>query len=301
MVSARFSKLLERIEPNLRDILTYGRHEQTVTARLQTVFRTSSVRRIGSYARETSIRTTSDIDLMLILKRAEVYWGDNFKTSSTILDNVRDELEARYRNTSVVRDKQAIVVRFGGNLFPVDVVPAFYWQQQTITWQNGTTSQYPVYMIPDADGWWMPSSPDAHNKYISDANSKSRGKLKRVAKLIRFWRSCRVPAIPLNSFFVEIWLAANELCVGAKSYALCLNDALVSMANCDCANIEDPLGISGDIPAANSEPKRQKALTAVQASAEHAYRAIMAESAQNTREAIRQWNVVFNHRFPKIV
>jgi predicted nucleotidyltransferase len=301
LISSRFSKLLEKIEPNSRDQAIYALHERTVTTRLETIFKTNSVRRMGSYARETSIRTASDIDLMLIFKREEIRWGDDWKTSDTILDNVRDELRARYRNTRVVRDEQAIVVRFRGNQYPIDVVPAFYWSNEAVTWQNGETNQYPVYMIPDANGWWMPTSPDAHNKYLNDADSISRGKLKSIAKLIKFWRSCRTPSIPLNSFYVEIWLAVNEICVGVKSYAQCFIDALISMARDDCSGIEDPLGISGNIPSVNTERKRVIALNAVKASVEHAERAILAENSKNLREAVRQRNIVFNYQFPTIV
>jgi len=301
VISSRFSKLLGKIEPNSRDQAIYALHERTVTTRLETIFKTSSVRRIGSYARDTSIRTISDIDLMLILKREEIRWGDDWKTSDTMLDSVRSELRARYPNTPVVRDQQAVVVRFGGNQYPIDVVPAFYWSNKAVTWQNGEINQYPVYMIPDANGSWMPTSPDAHNKYLNDADRMSGGKLKRVVKLIKFWRSCRTPSIPINSFYVEIWLAANEICVGVKSYAQCFNDALISMARDDCSGIEDPVGISGNIPAANSERKRLTALNAVKASAGRAEKAIMAENSKNVREAIRQWNIVFNYRFPATV
>lgn len=299
IVSSRFSKLLEKIEPNSRDRAIYALHEQTVTARLQAVFKTSSIRRMGSYARETSIRTTSDIDLMLILKREEIRWGNGWKSSFTILDNLRDELKARYRQTEVVRDEQAIVARFRGNRFPIDVVPAFYWEHESVIWHNGETSKYPVYMIPDATGGWMPSSPDAHNKYLNEANRRSGGKLKRIARLIKFWRSCRSPAIPLNSFYVEMWLAVNETCVGVKSYAQCLRDTLVSIADSNCLGVEDPLGISGEIPAANTKFKKQRLLNAVYASANHANKAILAESGKNLREAISQWELVFNHHFPK--
>lgn len=301
IISSRFSKLLENIEPNSRDQAIYALHERTVTTRLETIFKTSSVRRIGSYARETSIRTTSDIDLMLIFKREEIRWGDDWKTSDTMLDSVRNELRARYRSTPVVRDQQAVVVRFRGNQYPIDVVPAFYRSNEAVTWQNGEVNQYPVYMIPDADGWWMPTSPDAHNKYLNDADRMSRGKLKRIAKLIKFWRSCRTPSIPINSFYVEIWLAVNEICVGGKSYAQCFNDALVSMARDDCFGLEDPLGISGNIPAANTERKRLTTLNAVRASAERAEKAILAENNKNFREAVRYWNIVFNYQFPTTV
>lgn len=291
-VAARFIKLLGRIAPSPRDNLVYRVHEQTVKRRLETAFQTNRVVRIGSYARGSSIRATSDIDLMLILKRDEVRWGDGWKTSPTVLGNVRDELLRRYPRTDVVRDVHAVVVRFADNQHPVDVVPAFYLQ-------HGGVKNYPVYMIPDGEGWWMPTSPHAQNKFIKDADERSRGKLKRVAQLIKFWRRCREPHIPLNSFHVELLLAIENICVGPKGYAVCFRDALVTLANRKYRALQDPLGISGLIPAAYTEDKRQRSLAAVIASANHAYKALIAEGQGRIAEAIRQWDIVFNYQFPK--
>src|ERR1700694_831373 len=121
--------LLLRIEPTDRDLQVYESHRQSITRRLETVFATNKVELIGSYSRGSCIRSTSDIDLLLRLKREEVRWGEGYKSSSTILDHVRNELVNRYPATPVVRDVHAVVVRFADNQHPVDVIPGFYLQQ----------------------------------------------------------------------------------------------------------------------------------------------------------------------------
>lgn len=123
--------------------------------------------------------------------------------------------------------------------------------------------------------------------------------MKQVAKLIKFWRRCRAPHVPLSSFHVELLLAHENICVGAKSYALCLNNALVGLANRECQPLEDPMGIAGSIPAAYTEDKRQKTQAAILASARRAYNALTAESKGNVQEAARLWDLVFNGNFPK--
>jgi hypothetical protein len=291
-IAARFVKLIGRISPSPRDNLIYRVHENTVRRRLETAFQANRVARIGSYARGSAIRATSDIDLMLILKRDEVRRGESWKTSTTVLGHVRDELLSRYPRTDVVRDVHAVVVRFADNQHPVDVVPAFYWQ-------HGGVKNYPIYMIPDGDGGWMPTSPYAHNKFIKEADERSRGKLMRVARLVKFWRRCREPHIPLNSFHLEMLLAAEDICSGPKSYAVCFNNALAALANSEGRALRDPLGISGLIPAAGTEDKRQKVQAATGSSAGHAYKAISAEIQGRIDEAIRQWDIVFNYEFPK--
>lgn len=293
-VADGFKTLLSRIEPTERDIEVYESHRQSITRRLETVFATNRVELIGSYARGSSIRTTSDIDLLLTLKREEVRRGEGYKTSSTILDHVRNELLSRYPATPVKRDVHAIVVQFADNQHPVDVVPGFYLQ-------HGGAMNYPIFAIPDGRGWWMQTSPQSHNKFINDADTQSGGKLKRVARLIKFWRRCRTPRIPLNSFHVELFLAEEKVCVGPMSYALCVNNALAKLANRQCKPLDDPMGISGQVPAAYTEDKKRRAQEAVLASAKRAYNALQAADAGNTREALRLWDLVFNGNFPKNV
>jgi hypothetical protein len=145
----------------------------------------------------------------------------------------------------------------------------------------------------------MPTSPQAHNKFIKDADERSRGRLKQVAKLIKFWRRCREPHIPLNSFHVEMLLADEDICATAKSYAVCFNNVLARLANRKCCGLQDPLKISGTIPAASTDDKRRRTLAAATSSANHAHKAIMAERSGDMAEAVRQWDLVFNYEFPK--
>jgi hypothetical protein len=292
-----FGLLLRRIEPSPRDQDIYLSHEKTVKRRLETVFQANRVIRIGSYSRSSSIRYTSDVDLMLILKREEARWGGGLMSSTTVLNHVRNQLSARYWQTDVGRDGQAVVVRFRGNQYPVDVVPAVYSHHGNITEFNGSVKNYPIFLIPDGNGDWIETSPLAHNKYIKDADAASRGKLKRTAKLIKYWRRCRQPHIPLNSFHTELLLAEDGICVGAKSYALCFHNALTALANRACRQLQDPLGISGLIKAAYTEPMREQAASAALSSAQRSYNAIMAERAEDMREAVRLWDIVFNHKF----
>jgi hypothetical protein len=289
-VALYFGELLKRIEPTFRDKLIYQNHEKTVRRRLETVFRTNRIIKVGSYSRGTSIRHTSDVDLMLVLERDEVRKGEHFKTSTTVLDNVRAQLSDRYFQTNVRRDKQAVVVQFRSNQYPVDIVPAVYYR-------HGGHSSYPIYVIPDGEGGWLETSPPAHNKFIKDADEKSKGKLKRAAKLIKYWRYCREPRIPLNSFHLDLLLASENICAGPKSYALCFNNALATLAIRKCQPLDDPVGISGFIEAANTEAMREKVQNAVLTSAQRAYKAIEAERNGDLDEAVRLWEIVFNHKF----
>lgn len=296
-----FGLILKRIEPRAHEQEIYLSHEKTVKRRLETVFQSNKVIRIGSYSRGSAIRYTSDVDLMLILKRDEARWGGRMMSSTTVLNHVREQLSERYWQTDVGRDGQAVVVRFSGNQHPVDVVPAIYSRHGNITEFDGSVKNYPIFQIPNGSGGWIETSPLAHNKYIKDADAASRGKLKRTAKLIKYWRRCRQPHIPLNSFHIELLLAKEGICIGAKSYAVCFNNTLVTLAKRACRQLQDPLDLAGLIKASYTEAMREQATDAVLSSAQRSYKAIMAEREGDLKEAVRLWEIVFNHKFRKAI
>lgn len=289
-VKARFQILLSRIQPGSREQQLFDQHQGTVKRRLSTVLAAHSVFPIGSYTRGSAIASYSDLDLLLVLKAQEVRWGQSWKSSTTVLNEVRDQLQARYQHTEVGRDGQAIVVQFADGKHPVDVVPGIFAE---------IVDKRPTYWIPDGVGGWLRTSPSAHNAFITSRDSLSAGKLKNVAKLVKYWRLCRSPELPLNSFHVELLLAQEEICIGVKTYGQCLYGLFQTLAQRKCAALQDPIGISGWIAAANTPAKREMVQSGVDFAADHARRALIGEQVGDTQEAVRQWDLVFNGHFPR--
>ncbi len=289
-VSDNFLSLLKRIQPTGGEVQAANRHFETIRTRLETVFTVKKFFAAGSFARDTFIRGRSDVDVFAQITLDEIRWGNGRKSSYTVLDNFRKEIAARLPNTRVGRDVQAIVVSFSD--MDVDVVPAAW---------AGFSSAYkrPLYLIPDGNGDWMQTSPEIHNGFIATKSQESRGKLRGVAQLFKYWRVCRDPAIPISSFHIEMVLASEGVCGGVKSYAECITEMLQKMAERDCAGIRDPYGISGNISAAQTEAQRATAVASVKNSREHAKAALYAERSGNMKEALRQWDIVFNYNFLK--
>jgi hypothetical protein len=288
-VRERFQRLLSRLEYTGPDLAKFELHRISVTRRLHTAFSANRILPIGSAQRQTAIPQSSDLDLMLVLQTKEVYWGRDIMRSSTVLDNVRTELRYRYKNTEIGRDGQAVVVDFEDGERPIDVVPGVF-----VGLKNGVAT----YLIPDGSGDWIQTSPDAHNKLISIADARSGGKLKYIAKLLKYWRGCRIPEIPLRSFHIELLLAYSGTCLGAKTHGQCLFELLKLLSERQCRALQDPCGISGLIPAATTEAKRQRAAATVADSLGHAARALTAEATGRTPDALSQWDLVFNGLFP---
>lgn len=289
-INGCFAKLVNRIQPSETEKQSAQQHLYTVKARLTATFDIRRTLNTGSFARNTFIRGGSDVDLFAVISKKDCTWGDSLVKSTTVLTNVRDELLKRYPTTPVSTDENAVVVSFSSGI-SVDVVPAIF-----DSWISG---QSPLYLIPDGEGWWMPSAPDLHNKFIRTADERSTGKLKRVAQLLKHWCNSRTARIPISSFHIEMLLAAEGICVGPKSYAACVTEALQLLAERGCRGMQDPLQISGVIPATKTEAKREMALAAVRNSRDHAKEACWNDYAGKLNDAWNQWDYVFNYTFPK--
>ena len=199
-VSEAFQSLLRRIQPTGGEMQAANRHFATIKTRLETVFTMKKFPKAGSFSRGTYIRGRSDVDMFAQIALDEIWRGNEWKSSYTMLDKFRREITARLPNTRVGRDVHAVVVGF--NDMDLDVVPAGW---------GGFSKEYkrPLYYIPDGNGGWMVTSPEIHNGYIALKNQESGGKLRAVAQLFKFWRLCRDPAIPISSFHIEMVLASE--------------------------------------------------------------------------------------------
>lgn len=286
-----FTKLLTRIEVPAGQLDKLGTHRGEIQSRLGKVFDLSSLKGIGSHSRHCAIKDHSDLDLMAVISKSDVERSNGWVSSKTILDKIRTELGDRFWQTATGRDGQAVVVNFGSGSLPVDVVPAVF---------SGWNSQpsRPLYCIPDGNGGWMLTSPEAHNAYISDADARSGGKLKSIARLIKYWRVCRQPPIPLSGFHAELVLASENVCGVGKSYAECLRDFFAALSSRAGRSLQDPLGISGLIPCATTYAQQDSVAKAASYALDHADRALRAEWTGDYDEAYRQWDLVFNRQLP---
>mgnify|MGYP000745878555 CR=1 FL=1 len=289
-VAIAFNKLSTAIQPTEYGIIKGKVHASSIKKRLINSFDVRKTLFIGSTARDTAIRGTSDVDLLVVLKRDEARRGDQFISSDTFIQKIRNDLNARFNATTVRRDGQAIVVHFGQGSEPVDVVPAIFHE-----FRGGLGK--PVYLIPNGNGDWMESAPEVHNAYLKKSNESSAGKLRKTTQLLKHWRASR-QGLRLSSIHLELLLASQKICVGAKSYSNCVRDAFHLLRQRECRGLHDPLGVAGTLYAAQTQVQYDQLVAAVDYAADHAQRATEAESRRDWTEARRQWSIVFNGAFP---
>ena len=290
-VGDAFAALLDRIEPLDSELADIRTKMSTINRRLVDSFGIKKIFLAGSHKRGTAIRRHSDVDFFVLFPVAESQWGGHRISSETFIEKIRKDLTGRYPNTQISRDEQAVVVKFGSGANSVDVVPAVF---------HGFSEQKrPMYLIPKGVGEWKVTSPDSHDTYIESANEASGRKLRYVSKLLKYWRHCREADIKLSSFHIELYLADSGICSGVSSYSYCVAKALWDLKERNCRAMQDPLRISGLVPAARTAAYQEKVSRSIAASANHAAYAYSAENKGDHVEARRQWDIVFNGSFPK--
>jgi predicted nucleotidyltransferase len=292
MIAAAFAAIIDRSYLTPRDHELFESHRTSVTRALETRLETIKVEVIGSFARGTAVHGSSDIDLLTVLQKQSVTWGGQLMSSTTVLREVRGALLERYAFTEVGRDGQAVVVAFNDGQHPVDVVPACYSHQ-------GGRYNHPIFLIPDGTGGWMHTSPTSHSRFIRDGDTDAGGQLKYTAQIFKYWRDTRTSPVPLSAFHVELLLAEERLCVGARSYSAIMRDVLALLSNRRGSALHDPVNVSALIPLSGTASKRDQALGTIDAAARHADAALIAERRGDLSEAARQWDIVFNGNFPR--
>lgn len=289
-VSNSFQELLRRIQPLQSEIDAAQGHLATIKTRLEKAekLELKNYFTAGSFSRGSFIRGKSDVDVFAVFSRDSVRRGDNYMSSNTVLDNLKAELDGRFWNTTVYRDGPAVVVEFTD--CKVDVVPSVFYEF--------TEHKWPMYWRPDSAGGWMKTAPGLHNAYIKQKDDAAGGKLKCTSQLLKFWRECRSPRIPVSSFHIEMVLASQSICNGVKSYGECATELLQNLASRECRAMQDPYSISGNIPAVKTESQRETTLASVRYSRDHAKAALSAAYNGDVAKALRQWDIVYNDKFP---
>lgn len=287
-VETAFAQIVRNATLSDADVDAFYSHKARVQSSLDASFNVSKYLAIGSIPRGSAMRGTSDLDLLVVLRREDVYWGDTVKSSTTVLNRVREALRRTYPNTDLGRDAQAIVLHFRDGR-DVDVVPGW--------WKGTQANNWPLYMIPDGHGDWMQTAPDTHAKYIAGGHDTSGGKLKSVVKILKRWKESRALDLPLSAFHIELLMTRDGVCAPGKSLSACTADALGLLVRRECRALQDPCGVSGLVQAAGSEAKRDRLFAAAREASSYANAARSAETAGDQREAVRYWNLAFNGKF----
>ncbi|MGX4693617.1 nucleotide-binding domain-containing protein [Streptomyces sp. JNUCC 63] len=132
---------------------------------------------VGSFGRHTAIKGVSDLDMIFILPPGIRSSYDGDTGPRRILERVRDDLKARYKNTEIRVDQCVVRVRFASNAFKFEVQPAF---------ENADGS----FDYPDtkAEGWKV-TKPREEIAATKECNDRTSTNMRHLARMARAWKN----------------------------------------------------------------------------------------------------------------
>lgn len=151
-------------------------HRAAIEVRLDTYLGVREMFEIGSLRHGTGVWLYSDADYLVSLKgiRPDSPW--------TMLNKVKEQLQARFPSTTVVTRRPAVVCKFSDG--DVEIVPGY----------PGSSDGY--WIANPADGWML-THPKDHNRYVTDVNTKHGGAVKKLARQVKVWKYKR--NVPVSS------------------------------------------------------------------------------------------------------
>lgn len=259
-------------------------HRASIAACLKSNFEMNRFFRTGSFGNGTSIRGYSDVDYFACIP------AENLKQNSfTTLQEVQKALNHSFKHSDIFIRTPAVRVRFGTDASEsTEIVPADLIKRD----KNGNH----IYEIPNGDGGWIRSSPEAHNNYVDEVDEKFEGKVKQLVRLLKAWKYYH--GVPIRSFYLEMRVAKYASRQDSIVYAWDLTNILKSLWDKQLAAFQDPKGIAGSISPCASEDRKSDALTKLKIAMGQAEKARAAESAGDMSDAFYWWNLLFARKFP---
>jgi len=153
-----------------------------------------------------------------------------------------------------------------------------------------------VYDIADCAGGWMKASPDAHNEYVRNIDNKLGNKVKPLIRFIKAWKYYR--DVPISSFYLELRVAKYATDESSILYAVDVKRVLCLLRDCALASMQDPMGVSGYIPACKTEALKADAISKLDTAAARAEKACEAASKDDISSAFYWWRLLYDDQFP---
>lgn len=224
-------------------------HRAAIESRLDAYLGVHEMFEIGSLRHGTGVWIYSDADYLVSLK------GIQPSSPWTMLNKVKEQLQARFPSTTVITRRPAVVCKFSDG--DVEVVPGY-----------SASSGY--YVANPADGWML-TYPKDHNKYVTNVNGKHNGEVKKLVRQVKVWKYRR--NVPVSSCYLEMRTAKH---MEGESSCVPLWDlylTLKKMRDAELAAMNDPTGLGSRFGACSSETNRLVAMSKLNTAVDRALKA----------------------------
>ena len=238
----------------------------------------------GSLLSGTHLRGYDGVDYFASLDEGRLP-----SNSDSFLGQVGHVLGACFTDRDVTVQAPAVVVPIdpgGGRV--IRVVPARL--------AGRTPAGHYLYAVADGLDGWMTSSPDAHSAYVEALNSDREGKLRPLIRLLKAWKRFR--NVPVSSFYLELQCVSHVVGERMIVYTVDVRNVLELLWQDQFADVHDPKGISGLVPARLTYAGKKTAIARLRTALYHVSRAQEAAEAGNVEEAFVYWDRTFHGHFP---
>lgn len=288
-VDQGFQIFLNWLEPLASERAKAVSHRDSVKSCLVKNFECYDFRETGSFGNGTGIRHYSDVDYF-----ASIPGKILTENSANFLRKLKSALQSTFWNTQGIEvNSPAVVIPFGKYASEdMEVTPCAYSGMT-----NTVLGNFPKYEIPDGNGGWMYSSPQAHNAYVKKIDERLGGKLKPLIKFVKAWKFMN--NVPVISFYIELRVTSimsNYSLV--PSYDEMLYVIFKELHRLQLASMQDPMRISGLIPASKSLAQKTNALSRLETALSRSEKAYVARQKGNLDNAFYYWNLLFSDQFP---
>ena len=278
-----FRDFLTKLTPSTMESQATKNHRSSIETCLKSNFGLKRFVRIGSFGNGTSVSGYSDVDYLACLPTNQLTTTSNYS-----LTKVRNTLDFRFPNTGVRVSCPAVVVPFGQTKSEItDVVPADYIRDE---------NSFSVYDIADCTNGWRKASPDAHNAYVKWIDYKMGGKVKPLIRFVKAWKYYR--QVPISSFYLELRVAKYATNESSIVYDIDVKNVFCWLRKIELADMQDPMGISGYIPACKTQTFYNDAMSKLNTAATRAENALVAAEKGNISDAFDWWRLVYDNKFP---
>lgn len=245
-------------------------HRSSIELRLDNHLGLHEMFEIGSLRHGTGVWKHSDADYLASLR------GDKPLSPWTMLNRVKETLQDRFPNSTIVVRRPAVVCDFYDAT--VEVVPAY---------PSGAG-----YLVADPTDGWMMTHPKDHNNYVNRVNKKFNGAVKRLARQVKVWKYRR--KVPISSCYLEMRVAQHMEGESAYVPLLDLYLALKKMHTVGLASMNDPTGLGSRFGACSTDNYRADALSKLTTAVSRAQKAKDFAHAGTHELAIEQLGLLFD-------
>ena len=278
-IEAAFNEFHRNLMPSPGESEKAKSHRESIRRCLSNNFGLDQFFRIGSYGHGTSIRDHSDVDYLAIIP-----YGSLPANSKDALTKVRNVLDDRFPRTGVRVNTPAVRVPFGTkNSEAHEVVPAT---------SHSVVDNFKWYEIADGNGYWVQTSPDKHNQYVTQVHLRLDKKVKPLIRFIKAWKYYN--DVPVLSFYLELFVAKYAQAENTILYDVDIRRIFYRILESQLSDLYDPLGVSGIIQPCNTDSQRDKTLSKLKSAHDRAEKACQTTDVQMK---FYWWGKVFNGMF----